>query len=120
MKDCDYCVLKCSLTDVIIKRFIVKFLMDPILLNLENLLAAGILFPKRSSQNHFQSISFISEEDRECVRVLHDEHLKLCVLKGKDVSLSYFSSKQCAADRTQQESMRTPPHRWKCCLRRGW
>lgn len=54
--------MKCSLTDVIVKCFIVKFIVDPILLNLENLLAAGILFPKRSSQNHFQFFYFITEK----------------------------------------------------------
>lgn len=29
-------------------------------------------------------------------------------------------SKQCAADRTQQESIRTPPHLWWYCLCLGW
>lgn len=45
--------------------------------------------------------------------------VRLCACV-KDMSHSYLSSKQCAADRTQQESMRTPPHLWKCFLCRAW
>lgn len=72
--------LKCSLTDVIVKCFVVKLLMDPVLINLENLLAAGILFPKRSSQNYFQLFGFIPEKEREYVCQLHVKHVKLCIL----------------------------------------
>lgn len=53
--------IKCSLTDVIIKCFVVEFLVEPIFLNLENLLAAGNLFPECSSQNHLQSFSLDTE-----------------------------------------------------------
>lgn len=49
-------------------------------------------------------------------------HVEWCIfwVCVKDAGHSYLSSKQCAADRTQQESIRTPPHRWKCFLRRDW
>lgn len=46
--------------------------------------------------------------------------LSLHVLVLKTTRQAYFSSKQCAADSTQQESMRTPPHLWWCCLCRCW
>lgn len=112
-------LLKCSLTNVIVICFTVELLVDPVLLNIKNLLAAGILLPKGTAQNHLQPLRFISEKDMKCV----------CMLPGKTClndlwemfeSHSYLSSKQCAAERTQQEAMRIPPHRWKCCLRRAW
>lgn len=69
------CLLKFSLTDVIVKCFVVKFLMDPVLLNLENLLAARILFAKRSSQNHFQFFDLSAEKRKRIVFVC-------CMLNG--------------------------------------
>lgn len=112
-------LLNCSLTYVIVKCFIVELLVDPVLLNFKNLLTAGILFPKCSAQNHLQLLCFITEKHMKYVCMLHG---KTCLndVWGLYESHSYLFSKQCAADRTQQESMRTPPHRWKCFLRRAW
>lgn len=54
--------------------------MDPVLLNLENLLTARILFPERSSQNHFQFLYFIpKKKDRQYVCMLHAKHVQLCM-----------------------------------------
>lgn len=46
------------LTNVVVVRFDVKLLVDPVLLHLKDLLAAGILPTKRSSQNHLQLFHF--------------------------------------------------------------
>lgn len=64
----------CSLTNVIVKRLSVKVLVDPVLLNFENLLTAGTLFPKSSSQNHFQFFCFITEKYKEYICVLQTLH----------------------------------------------
>ena len=42
------------LTDVIVKGFFVKILVDPKLLNLENLLTAGVLLPECSPKDGLQ------------------------------------------------------------------
>lgn len=47
-----------SLTNVVVVRFAVKVLVDPVLLHLEDLLAAGVLLTKRSPQNHLQFFHF--------------------------------------------------------------
>lgn len=54
--------MNCSLTDVIVVCFLVIFLVDPEFLDAENLLAAGVLFPKRSPQNYLQFIYIVSEK----------------------------------------------------------
>lgn len=80
-----------SLTDVIVKCFRVKFLMDPVPLNLKNLLTAGILFPKRSSQNHFQFFYFITAKKRGNMFVL---------LRGKSfyLLLCYYCESVCLCE----------------------
>lgn len=47
-----------SLTNVVVVRFAVKVLVDPVLLHFKDLLAAGILLTKCSSQNHLQLFNF--------------------------------------------------------------
>lgn len=50
------------LTDVIVIRLCVELLVYPVLLHAEDLLAAGIHFPKSSAQNHLQFLNFISKK----------------------------------------------------------
>lgn len=63
--------MKSWLTDVIVVCVPVVFLVHPEILNLKNLLAARVLFPKCSPQNYLQFFYIISEKtESACLYVV--------------------------------------------------